>query len=111
MACIKGWVGGKGVAESQRQVKATTEDTDSSTVCPVSGTGSHNPQDRPRQLLAAVWHNTSFLMPFTGSTGPVVHLHGLTGSRKAICESRLGDPYPCVWCAWTVQECSFNVKP
>ena len=28
-------------------------------------------------------------MPFTGSTGPVVHLHGLTGSRKAICESTL----------------------
>ena len=23
-------------------------------------------------------------MPFTGSTGPVVHLHGLTGLRKAV---------------------------
>ena len=27
-------------------------------------------------------------MLFTGSTGPVVHLHGLMGWRKALCESR-----------------------
>ena len=53
--------------------------------------------------------HTSLLMPFSGFTGPVVHLHGLTGLRKAICESRLGYLYPCAWCAWTVQECSFNV--
>ena len=26
-------------------------------MCPVSGTGAHNPQDRPRQLLAAVRHH------------------------------------------------------
>ena len=32
-------------------------------------------------------------MPFSGSTEPVVHLHGLTGSRKASCESRLGYIY------------------
>ena len=37
--------------------------------------------------------HTSLLMPFTGSTGPVVHLHGLIGLRKAICESRLGYLY------------------
>ena len=43
--------------------------------------------------------HTSLLMPFTGSTGPVVHVHGLTGLRKAICESRLGYLYPCAWCA------------
>ena len=55
--------------------------------------------------------HTSLIMPFPGSTGPVVYLHGLTGLRKAICESRLGYLYPCAWCAWTVQECSFNVKP
>ena len=34
--------------------------------------------------------HTSLLMPFSGSKGPVVHVHGLTGSRKAFCESRLG---------------------
>ena len=43
---------------SRRQVKATIEDTDGSSVCPVSGTSSHNPQDRPRRSLAAVWHHT-----------------------------------------------------
>ena len=108
----QGWVG------SRRRVKGSTtiEDTNSSTVCPVSGTSSHNPQDRPRQLLhgCSLASHTSLLIPFTGSTGPVVHLHGLTGSRKAICESRLGCLYPCAWCAWTVAtraECSFNVKP
>ena len=44
--------------------------------------------------------HTSLLMPFTGSTGPVVHVHGLTGFRKAICESRRGYLYLCAWCAW-----------
>ena len=34
--------------------------------------------------------HTPLLMPFTGSTGPVVHPHGLTGLRKAACESKLG---------------------
>ena len=47
-----GWVG------SRRRVKAAIEDTYSSNVYPVSGTGSHNPQDRLRQLLAAIWHHT-----------------------------------------------------
>ena len=28
-------------------------------------------------------------MPFSGSTGPVVHVHGLTGSRIALCEADL----------------------
>ena len=55
--------------------------------------------------------HTSLLVPFSGSKGPVVHVHGLTGSRKALCESRLGYLHPCAWCAWTVRECSFNVKP
>ena len=36
---------------------------------------------------------TPLLMPFSGSTGQVVHLHGLTGLRKAACESRLGYLY------------------
>ena len=54
--------------------------------------------------------HTSLLMPFTGSTGPIVHLYGLTGLRKAICEGRLGYLYPYAWCTWTVQECSFNIK-
>ena len=36
--------------------------------------------------------HTPLIMPFSGSTGPVVHLHGLTGLRKAACESRLGYP-------------------
>ena len=44
--------------------------------------------------------HTSLVMPFTGSTGPVVHVHGLTGLRKAICESRRGYLYLCAWCAW-----------
>ena len=93
--------------ESRRRVKATIEDTDSSTVCPVSGTSSHNQQDKLRCSLAP---HTSLLMQFTGSTGPVVHLHGLIGSRKAFCESRLGYLYPCVWCAWTVLECSLMLS-
>ena len=38
--------------------EATTKDTDSDTVCPVSGTGSYSPQDRLRRLLAAVWQQT-----------------------------------------------------
>ena len=37
--------------------------------------------------------HTPLLMPFSGSVGPVVHLHGLTGSRKADCESRIGCLY------------------
>ena len=55
MARIRGWLGWAG---SRRWVKATIEDTDNSSVCPVSGANSHNPQDRLRQLLAAVWHHT-----------------------------------------------------
>ena len=80
---------------------------------PVSDTNSHNPQDRPRQSLSiySLAPHTSLLMPFTGSTGPVVYLHGFTGLRKAPCESIFGYLYPCAWCALTVQECSFNVKP
>ena len=30
------------------------------------------------------------LMAFNGSTGPVMHFHGLTGLEKTICESKLG---------------------
>ena len=51
-------------------------------MCPVSGTNSHNPQDRLRQSLYSLAPHTSLLMPFSGSTGPVVHLHGLTGQEK-----------------------------
>ena len=66
-----------------------------------------NLQARLTHLLAAVWHHISLLMPFTGSIGPIVQLHGLTGSRKAIYESRLSYAYQCIWCAWTVLD---NVK-
>ena len=52
--------------------------------------------------------HTPLLMPSSGFTGPVIHLHGLTGFA---CESRLGYLYQYAWCAWTVQECSFNVRP
>ena len=57
--------------------------TDSNDVYSVTDTNSLNPQDRLRQSLATVWHHTHtpLLIAFTGSTGPVVHLHGLTGSR------------------------------
>ena len=37
----------------------------------------------PKTVVTTVWHHTSLLMPFCGFTGPVVHLQGLTGSRKA----------------------------
>ena len=39
-------------------------------------------QARLTQSLAAVWHHISLLMPFTGSIGPIVQLHGLTGEEK-----------------------------
>ena len=52
---------------------------------------------------------TYLLMPFAGPTDPVVHLGGLTGSGKSVCESRLGHLYPSVWCFWVVKESSFNV--
>ena len=54
--------------------------------------------------------HTPLLMPFSGSTGPVVHLHGLTGLRKAACEIILIYLYQYAWCGWTVQECRFNVR-
>ena len=46
----------------------------------------------------------TLLMPFSSSTGPVVHLHGLTGLRKATCKSRLSYLHQYTWCAWTVQD-------
>ena len=54
--------------------------------------------------------HTLLIMPFSGYTGLAVHLHGLTGLRKAACESKLGYLYQYAWCAWTVQECSVNVR-
>ena len=39
--------------------------------------------------------HTSLIIPFNSSTGLVVHGHGLTGLRKALCKSRLGYLYPC----------------
>ena len=60
-------------------------------VSSISDRNRHNPQDRPRQSLAAVWHHTHpYLMPFTGTTDLVMHPHSLTGSAKALCENRLG---------------------
>ena len=75
-----------------------------------SDTKSHNPQDRPGQLWGGVAPHTPLLVLFTFSTGLVVHLDGLTGSRKVISESILGYLYPYAWYALTVRECSFNIK-
>ena len=73
MAHIRGWMGGRELGdcegdegwqrwvESRRRVKATIKRqtcTYNSSMCPVSGTDSHNPQDRLRQSLATVWHHT-----------------------------------------------------
>ena len=61
-------------------------------MCSVSDTNSLNPLDRQRQFLAAVCSlapHISLLMPFTGSTGSVVHLHGLTGSKKPSVKANL----------------------
>ena len=58
--------------------------------------------------------HTSLLMPFSGSTGRVVHPHGLTGSRKAICVKADLDIYTHVLGVpghWTALECGFNFKP
>ena len=51
----------------------------------------------------------SLLMLLIDSTGAIVHLHGLTESEKASCESRPGHLYPYAWCLRIMQECSFNV--
>ena len=57
-----GGAGGGGVAgggwEAEGGLTPPLRDTHSSRVCPVSGTDSHNPQDRPRQWLATAWHHT-----------------------------------------------------
>ena len=98
MACIRGeqvgggGMGGGGGWEAEGGLRLPLRHG-SNSECPVSGINSHNPQDRPRQSLVIykVWHHTctSLLIPFTGSIGPVVHLHGLTGLRKALCEGLL----------------------
>ena len=64
------------------------KDTDSSAVISLSDRNEYNSQHRLRQSLAAVWYHTptvhtSLLMSPIGSTGPVVHLHGLTRSVKS----------------------------
>ena len=48
-----GWVNGRGVGDGGGVVKLTIK-TQTAAVCPVIGTNSHNPQDRPRQSLATV---------------------------------------------------------
>ena len=57
MAHIRGVGGGRGWVGSQRRVKATIK-TQKAALCSVSDTNSHNPQDRPGQLLSTVWHHT-----------------------------------------------------
>ena len=54
---VGGWVGGGGGWEAEGRLTLPLR-TQSSRVCQVSGTDSHNPQDRPRQSLATVWHHT-----------------------------------------------------
>ena len=53
--------------------------------------------------------HTVLLVPLSGTRGPVVHPHGLTGSAKAACKSRPGHLQSYTWCVWIVPECSFNV--
>ena len=58
---VGGWFGGGGVAGVGGKPKAGQpyhQESHSSRVRPVSGTDSHNPQDRPGQSLATVWHHT-----------------------------------------------------
>ena len=64
---------------SRRQVYATIEDTDSNT--------EWHKQSQYIGLTETVVGcslapHTSFLMPFTGCTGPVVHFHGLIGLKN-----------------------------
>ena len=56
----------------------------------VSDRNRLNPQDKSRQLLLAVWHHHILINAIHWPTDPVVHLGGLTGTAKAIYESRLG---------------------
>ena len=93
MACYRGWVGGwagggwgmEGAGGKPEVGQTLHEDTDSSAVCSVSDRKGLNPQDRSRQSLAAVWHqSTSLLVPPTGPTDPVLHYGGLTGSAISL---------------------------
>ena len=54
-------MGGRGVEEAGGKPEAGQtphEDTDSSAVCSVSDRKGLKPQDRSRQSLAAVWHQS-----------------------------------------------------
>ena len=61
-------------------------DLSSSAVTLLSGINRLNPQDKSRQLLAAVCMVplASLLIPFTGPKDPAVHLNGLTGIAKGL---------------------------
>ena len=63
------------------------KDIDSSAASSVIETDSIH---RIGQVGSSLAPPISLLMPFTGSTDPVVHLGSLTGSAKVVCESRLG---------------------
>ena len=56
----KGWVGGVSDGEVGQPEPGYTShyDTDSSAVSSISDRNRHNPQDRVRQSLAAIWHHT-----------------------------------------------------
>ena len=61
----------------------------------VSDRNRLNPWDKVKTVVGSnLVPLTSLLMPFTGTKDPVVHLNGLTGMAKAVCESRLGHLYP-----------------
>ena len=89
--------------DSWRQVKASIK-TQTAMLCVQYR--RHKPSESTGQAKTVIGYSlvphTPLLMPFSGSTGPVVHLHGLTGSRKppvkadlAICINMLGVPGQC----------------
>ena len=53
----------------------------SGTVFSVSDKNRPSPQDKTRWWFTAVWHH---MLPYSGSTGPVVHPRGLTRLTKDI---------------------------
>ena len=73
--------------------------TGSSVVSSINDRSRYNPQDKWSVVGSSLAPLTSLLMPFTGSTGPVMYLHGLTGSVKTIHESTHGHLQSYAWYA------------
>ena len=70
--------------------------------------------DKTNNLLDSLALHSFLLMPSSGSTGPVVHQCGLTGSAKSHYENKPSylRSYIAIntWNIWIVLECNFNVK-